>query len=755
MIDSGSKVVSTEKRSIAYYEPLRHCPGRPYPLGATWDGMGVNFALYSENATGVELCLFDNEHSLSETTRVELREQTDLVWHGYFPDLRPGQVYGFRVHGPYDPLHGHRFNPNKVLLDPYAKEIVRITSWSDEMFGYKIGSIEEDLSFDDRDNAGSAALAAVIDSSFVWGNDQHPRTPLHKTIIYELHVKGFTQLHPQVPEQLRGTYAGLGSNASIQHLRSLGVTAVELLPIHHRIDDRHLVERGLSNYWGYNTLAYFAPDMRYRSDGFGSTTNQFKTMVRSLHAAGIEVILDVVYNHTAEGNHFGPTLSLRGIDNASYYRLVEDQQRYYMDFSGCGNTMNMRNPRVLQLIMDSLRYWVLEMHVDGFRFDLASALARELYAVDKLGAFFDIIHQDPVLSQVKLIAEPWDLGDGGYQVGNFPIGWSEWNGQYRDCMRNFWKGEAGFLDQFATRICGSSDLYAWSSRRPHASINFVTCHDGFTLRDLVSYDEKHNDANGEDGRDGSNDNLSWNCGAEGPTDSKEINALRARKQRSIIATLLLSQGVPMLLAGDEFGQTQHGNNNAYCQDSEISWLDWDWDEERISLLHFTQDVMRFWKSQPALQRRRFFHDASNHGDASSGIVWVRPDGLEMTTNDWNAGFSRSIAFILSGENIDMNDHGEVVSGPTLLLLFNADHTVNVPYQLASAFDAQAWQLEFDTADPCRRGSVHTLQSEYRVDPCSVVVFTATNAPRELPAVPRPEPRPKRAAKAAKKTSRKG
>ena len=552
----------------------------------------------------------------------------------------------------------------------------------------------------------SAPLASVIDPAFVWGNDQPPRTPLHKTVIYELHVKGFTKLHPEIPEHLRGTYAALGSNAAIEHLLSLGVTAVELLPVHHRIDDRHLVDRGLANYWGYNTLAYFAPDMRYRSPDAGSTVNQFKTMVRRLHAAGIEVILDVVYNHTAEGSHLGPTLSLRGIDNAAYYRVVDEQPRYYMDFSGCGNIMNMRNPRVLQLIMDSLRYWVIEMHVDGFRFDLASALARELYAVDKLGAFFDIIHQDPVLSQVKLIAEPWDLGDGGYQVGNFPVGWSEWNGKYRDCMRKFWKGDAGCLDEFATRLSGSSDLYAWNSRRPHASINFITCHDGFTLRDLVSYDEKHNEANGEDNRDGSSDNLSWNCGVEGPTDDADINAIRARKQRNMLATLLLSQGVPMLLAGDETGQTQHGNNNAYCQDSEISWLNWDLSEEGRGLLEFTRQVIQFWKSQPTLQRRRFFHDQPDRGDVGDAISWLRPDGTLMSTEDWNAGFNRSVACLLRGENIDVNDHGTTISGQTLLLLINADHLASIDYRLTPAPEGMDWHLSFDTTTSQSRAVIY-------------------------------------------------
>jgi glycogen debranching enzyme GlgX len=497
---------------------MRVWPGRPYPLGATWDGGGVNFSLFSQHATCVELCLFDAPDAPRESHRIRLPEPTDLAWHGYLPDVFPGQLYGYRVHGPYEPEQGHRFNPNKIVLDPYAKAIGRDVSWGDEMFGYRIGDEREDLSLDDRDNAAIAPLAAVIDSAFTWGDDVPPAIPRHKSVIYEVHVKGFSQLHPGIPEKIRGTYAGLASEAAIAHFKRLGINAVELMPVHHRLDDRHLVDRGLSNYWGYNTLAFFAPDRRYAVSETGpESVREFKRMVHSLHAAGIEVILDVVYNHTAEGNQLGPTLSLRGIDNAAYYRLVHDQPRYYMDYTGCGNTLNMQHPRALQLIMDSLRYWVLEMHVDGFRFDLASALARELHEVDKLGAFFDIIHQDPVLSQVKLIAEPWDLGEGGYQVGNFPVGWNEWNGKYRDTIRSYWRGDSGTVSEFATRLCGSSDLYESSNRRPYASVNFVTSHDGFSLQDLVSYNDKHNEANGEDNRDGDAHNLSWNCGVEGPT----------------------------------------------------------------------------------------------------------------------------------------------------------------------------------------------------------------------------------------------
>ncbi len=546
-------------------------PGEPYPLGATWDGQGVNFALFSENAEGVELCLFDPSGK-QEVERIELRERTDRIWHCYLPYCRLGQLYGYRVYGPYDPENGHRFNPNKLLLDPYAKATVGSLDWDYPNFGYTLGVEGEDLAFDERDNAAGMPKCRVVDTAFTWGEDRPPRTPWDETVIYELHVKGFTKRHPNVPEELRGTYAGLASAPAIEHLKRLGVTAVELMPVHSFVDDGHLVEKGLKNYWGYNSIGFFAPDMRYSATG---NISEFKTMVKRLHSAGLEVILDVVYNHTAEGNHLGPTLSFRGIDNTAYYRLLPDDPRYYMDFTGTGNTLNMMHPRVLQLIMDSLRYWILEMHVDGFRFDLASALARQLYEVDQLSSFFTIIHQDPVISQAKLIAEPWDVGEGGYQVGNFPVGWAEWNGKYRDAVRSYWKGDGGLVDELAYRLTGSSDLYERGGRRPCASINFVTAHDGFTLRDLVSYDDKHNEANGEDNNDGERYNLSRNYGVEGPTDDLEIKRTRARQRRNIIATLLLSQGVPMILSGDEIGRTQNGNNNAYCQDNEISWLDWD------------------------------------------------------------------------------------------------------------------------------------------------------------------------------------
>ncbi|HTU25780.1 MAG TPA: glycogen debranching protein GlgX [Pirellulales bacterium] len=702
---------------------MRLWPGRPYPLGATWDGSGTNFAIYSENATKVELCLFDSAESDKETVRIALPEQTDMVWHVYLPDVAPGQIYGYRVDGPYKPSEGHRFNPNKVLLDPYAKAIARATRWSDEMWGYKLGDPQADLSFDERDNARFAPLAAVLDEAFTWGDDRPPHNPWNKTLIYEMHVKGFTQLHPDVPEKQRGTYAGIGSDASIRYLKSLGITAVELLPVHEFIDDRHLVDRKLVNYWGYNTLGFFAPAARYGSGAAGGdVVREFKTMVRNLHAAGIEVILDVVYNHTAEGSQLGPTLSFRGIDNASYYRLSPEDPRYYMDFTGCGNTFHMRNPRVLQLIMDSLRYWITHMHIDGLRFDLASTLARELHEVDKLGAFFDIIHQDPVISQVKLIAEPWDLGEGGYQVGNFPSLWSEWNGRYRDSIRRFWKGDGGMISEFATRFCGSSDLYEWSSRRPHASINFVTCHDGFTLNDLVSYDQKHNEANGEQNRDGSDNNQSWNCGAEGETDDPKIRALREKKKRGLLTTLILSQGAPMLLAGDEMGHTQKGNNNAYCQDNEISWLNWNLSPEQESLLKFVRRLTALFHEQPVFHRRRFFHGQAIEGEGAPEIAWFDPTGAEMSSDAWKSGFVRCLGVQLFGENIDVDERGENIFGDTLLLLFNVDHANTIPFELPPPGngDSSPWELVFDTAvENCDEVK---LESPYPLQPCSVVVL---------------------------------
>jgi isoamylase len=709
---------------------VRIWPGRPYPLGATWDGSGTNFALYSENADKVELCLFDSPDAKQEIARIELPEFTDMVWHGYLPDVLPGQLYGFRVHGPYEPAKGHRFNPKKVLLDPYAKAIGRETRWSDELWGYKIGDAKADLSLDDRDNAAFAPLAAVIEEAFTWGDDRPPQTPWNKTIIYEVHVKGFTKLHPEVPQRLRGTYTALGSDASIQYLKNLGITAVELLPVHEHVDDRHLVDRGLVNYWGYNTLGFFAPETRYASgDSPTETVREFKSMVRNLHAAGIEVILDVVYNHTAEGNQMGPTLSFRGIDNAGYYRLSPEDPRYYMDFTGCGNTFNMRNPRVLQLIMDSLRYWIVNMHVDGFRFDLASTLARELFEVDKLGAFFDIIQQDPIISQVKLIAEPWDLGAGGYQVGNFPALWSEWNGKYRDCIRHFWKGDGGVASEFATRFCGSSDLYEWSSRRPHASVNFVTCHDGFSLHDLVSYDHKHNEANGENNRDGADHNISWNCGVEGPTDDRKIIDLRHRKMRNFLATLFFSQGVPMLLSGDEVAHTQGGNNNTYCQDNELTWFNWQLTPERQALLKFARRVIATYVEQPVFHRRRFFHGKSLHGGQKvPDITWLTPDGKQMSDEAWNTPHVRCLGVFLYGGRVDVDERGEQIKGDSVLILFNADHGNTIPFQLPKPpEECLPWELVFDTMH-AELPDESPQMAPFRLGPCSLAMF---RAPRKV------------------------
>lgn len=644
-------------------------PGEPYPLGATWDGEGVNFALFSENATGVDLCLFNGD----EETRIALPEVTDFSWHGYLPGIEPGQRYGFRVHGPYDPAAGHRFNPAKLLLDPYAKAIEGSVQWSDILYGYQIGHADADLSQDKRDSAAVLPKCVVIDPNFDWEGDYRPRIPWDETIIYEISVKGFTARHPEIPENLRGTYAGLACPAAIDYLRSLGVTTVELLPVHQSVSERHLVEQGLTNYWGYNSIGYFAPDARYAScPNHGQHIAEFKSMVKTLHRAGIEVILDVVYNHTAEGNHLGPTLCFRGIDNASYYRLRPGNSRYYMDYTGCGNTLSMMHPRTLQLIMDSLRYWVLEMHVDGFRFDLAAALARELHEVDKLGAFFDIIHQDPVISQVNLIAEPWDLGEGGYQVGNFPPGWAEWNGKYRDTVRDYWRGADQTLGEFAYRFTGSSDLYEVSGRRPHASINFVTAHDGFTLHDLVSYNEKHNEANGEGNRDGESHNRSWNCGVEGPTSDPKINMLRDRQKRNFLATLFLSQGVPMLLGGDERGRTQRGNNNAYCQDNEITWFDWTHSDK--ALLEFTRGLIQLRKQHPLFRRRDWFQGRPIYGSDIFDIKWFTPEGEEMSEEDWRVGYAKSLGVFLNGAAMESADRrGKPVVDDSFYLLFNAHH----------------------------------------------------------------------------------
>jgi glycogen operon protein len=702
---------------------MRVWTGQPYPLGATWDGIGVNFAIFSEHATAVELCLFDSPYAGRETVRIPLTERTDQVWHAYLPDVRPGQLYGYRVHGPYDPARGHRFNPAKVVMDPYAKAIGRRIRWHESMFGYTVDDPRADLSKDERDSAAYAPLGAVIDPSFTWGDDRPPRRPWHETVIYEMHVRGFTKRHPDVPEELRGTYLGLVSEPALDHLVSLGVTAVELMPIHHHLDEWHLVQRKLSNYWGYNTLAYFAPDLRYSvSRAPLESVREFKMMVRALHAAGLEVILDVVYNHTAEGNHLGPTLSLRGIDNVSYYRLQASDPRFYEDFTGCGNTLNMRHPKVLQLIMDSLRYWVIEMHVDGFRFDLASALARELHAVDKLGAFFDIIHQDPVLSQVKLIAEPWDLGEGGYQVGNFPVGWTEWNAKYRDSVRRFWRGDGGQLSELATRLAGSSDLYEHSGRRPYASINFVTSHDGFTLQDLVSYNEKHNEANGEGNRDGESHNLSYNFGVEGPTDDPVIVEARERQKRNFMATLLLSQGVPMIASGDELSATHLGNNNPYCQDNELTWLSWELTPAKREFLEFVRRLIAFRKRHPVLRRRRFFQGRAIRGAGVKDLAWFDAAGQEMTDEKWNAPHVGCLGVRLAGDAIDERDErGNPIVDETLLLLLNAQ-TGPVPFTLPGTPADGAWVTVLDTARPREAPRRFRGADAYPLEPRSLAVL---------------------------------
>ncbi len=702
-------------------------PGRPYPRGANWDGEGVNFALFSENAEKVELCLFD-PGGRREVQRIEMRERTDQVWHCYLPEARPGLSYGYRVHGPYRPDEGHRFNPNKLLLDPYAKAIAGAPRWSDALYGYTVGSKREDLSFDRRDSAPGMPRCKVIDPAFTWGDDRRPEVPWHDMVIYEAHVRGLTMRHPEVPPALRGTYAGLASAPVIEHLRRLGVTSLELLPTHSIIDERRLIDRGLRNYWGYNSIGYFAPESRYSASG---KVNEFKTMVKTLHSAGIEVILDVVYNHTAEGDHLGPTLAFRGVDNASYYRLKPGNRRYYADFTGCGNTLNLVHPRVLQLMMDSLRYWVTEMHVDGFRFDLASALARELHDVDRLGAFFDIIRQDPVLNRVKLIAEPWDLGEGGYQVGSFPAGWAEWNDKYRDAMRAYWKGDGGVIGEFAMRLTGSSDLYNRSGRRPYASVNYVTAHDGFTLADLVSYNDKHNEANGEDNRDGANHNLSWNCGAEGPSDDPAVRALRARQSRNLLATLMLSQGVPMIPAGDELGRTQRGNNNAYCQDSELSWLDWNLDAESERLLEFARRVIHLRRSHPAFRRRDFFQGRPIHGGGVKDIAWLRPDGAEMTDEEWRRAYARCLGVYLSGAGLTETDaRGRPVRDDDFLVLFNA-HDGPIAFRLPAPGGETEWLALLDTAreEGVPPPSAFRPGEAYSLEPRSLAVLVHSGGAR--------------------------
>ena len=699
-------------------------PGNPYPLGATWDGRGVNFAIYSKNATRVELCLFEAANGASETVRITMPEQTQETWHVYIPHLTPGQLYGYRVYGPYAPERGLRFNPYKLLVDPYAKALAGELVADGALHGYSIGAPSGDLSFDTRDSAPYVPKAVVVDGAFPWEDDRPPRIPLHQSLIYELHVKGFSRLHPGVPESMRGTYSALGTKVVIDYLKSLGVTAVELMPVHYHVDEGFLSDRGLVNFWGYNTLGYFAPELRYSRlarNSPGAEVREFKSMVKALHAAGIEVILDVVYNHTAEGNHLGPTLAYRGIDNASYYRLVQDNPRYYMDYTGTGNTLNPLTSRTLQLIMDSLRYWVTEMHVDGFRFDLAAALMRGMHEADRLSAFFDVITQDPVLSRVKLIAEPWDVGPGGYQVGNFPVLWAEWNDRYRDTVRRFWKGDESQVAELAYRLSGSSDLYAHNGRRPYASVNFFAAHDGFTLRDLVSYNEKHNEANGENNRDGTDDNRSWNCGAEGETDNPAITQLRARQMRNFLATLFVSQGVPMLLYGDERGRSQRGNNNAYCQDNELTWLDWSADEEGLAQLEFVQRLAALRARHPVLRRRRFFHGRRVHGSDVRDIVWLKPNGEEMGERDWFANYVRSVGMLLNGQTMhEWSELGDLVHDDPLLILFNA-YWEPLPFVLPQ-LDNSRWQLAIDTAQP--NLPEHPLtKNTYQLEARSLVVLS--------------------------------
>jgi glycogen operon protein len=674
-------------------------PGSAYPLGASFDGGGTNFAIFSEVAERIELCLFDDDGPGMKTTetRVDLPERNGLVWHGYLPRIGPGQRYGYRVHGPYEPEAGLRCNPAKLLLDPYAKAVDGRIAWDEALFSYRFG---DPTSRNDADSAPFAMTSVVANPFFDWSDDRPPRIPYNETVIYEAHVKGMTMRHPGIPDDVRGTYAGLAHPVMIRHLRNLGVTAVELMPVHQFVHDSTLVERGLSNYWGYNTIGFFAPHNDYACFGTrGEQVLEFKTMVRTLHRAGIEVILDVVYNHTAEGNHLGPTLSFRGIDNQAYYRLVPGDPQHYYDTTGTGNSFNVRHHESLRLIMDSLRYWVTEMHVDGFRFDLASALAREFHSVDRLAAFFDLVNQDPIVSQVKLIAEPWDVGEGGYQVGGFPPLWTEWNGRYRDTVRDFWRGEPASLGEFASRFTGSSDLYEADGRRPLASINFVTAHDGFTLHDLVSYNEKHNDANGEGNRDGESHNRSWNHGAEGPTDDSEIRILRERQKRNFIATLLLSQGVPMIAHGDELGRTQQGNNNVYCQDDELSWIDWADARENEVLTEFTARLVAMRKAHPVFRRQRFFQSRAIRGSSINDIAWLRPDGQQMSDDDWNGGRAQSLAIFLNGEGIpDRDEVGERVIDDSFLLLVNAS-----PHQMTFTLPDEAygrvWEIVVDTADP--------------------------------------------------------
>jgi glycogen operon protein len=679
---------------VSQEQPMQVWPGRRYPLGASYDGTGTNFTLFSEVAERVELCLFDADGA---ETRVDLTEVDGFVWHGYLPGIEPGQRYGYRVHGPYDPARGLRCNPHKLLIDPYAKAIDGDVQWDPAVYAYEFGDPDK---VSEADSAPFIPKAVVVNPYFDWGNDRSPRIPYHETVFYEAHVKGLTWQHPDIPEDLRGTYAGIAHPAMIEHLTNLGVTAIELMPVHQFVNDHHLADDGRSNYWGYNTIGFFAPHYAYSSMGqAGQQVQEFRSMVKALHEAGIEVILDVVYNHTAEGNQLGPTLSFRGIDNASYYRLVDDDPQYYMDYTGCGNSLNVRSPHTLQMIMDSLRYWVEEMHVDGFRFDLAATLAREFYEVDRLSTFFEVVQQDPIVGNVKLIAEPWDVGPGGYQVGNFPPLWTEWNGKFRDTVRDFWRGEPATLGEFASRISGSADLYQNDGRRPVASINFVTVHDGFTLTDLVSYNDKHNEANGEDNRDGESHNRSWNCGAEGPTEDPNVLALRARQRRNLLASVLLSQGVPLIGHGDELGRTQQGNNNVYCQDNELSWVDWSNVDEQM--LKFTRTLIEFRAKHPVFRRRRFFTGRPvrrGSGTPIRDLEWFTPDAQEMNEENWDYDLGRAVMLFVNGEGIkETGPRGERLVDDSFLLCFNA-HEDWVKFQLPAAEFGQKWELVIDTGE---------------------------------------------------------
>ena len=683
-------------------------PGNNYPLGSYYDGAGTNFSIFSEIAEGVDLCLFDDQ---GNETKIALPEVTSFCWHGYLPNVGPGQRYGFRVHGPWNPQEGQRCHPSKLLLDPYSRAVDGEVKWNQAVFTYSFDNPDGPLN--EADSAPFMPKSVVINPYFDWSDDRHPRTRWHETIIYEVHVKGFSKHFQEIPEELRGTYAGLAHPKAIEYFTKLGVTAVELMPVHQFIQDSHVLQRKLRNYWGYNSIAYLAPHNEYSAGGQnGQQVQEFKQMVKALHEAGIEVILDVVYNHTAEGNQLGPTLSFKGIDNAAYYRLTADDRRFYMDYTGTGNSLNMRHPHVLQLIMDSLRYWVIDMHVDGFRFDLASTLARELHDVDRLSAFFDIIQQDPVISQVKLIAEPWDIGEGGYQVGGFPPLWLEWNGKYRDCVRDYWRGQDQTLGEFAYRFTGSSDLYEATGRRPYASVNFITAHDGFTMHDLVSYNDKHNEANGEENRDGESHNRSWNCGVEGPTDDPEINALRNRQKRNFLATLFLSQGIPMLLGGDEFGRSQKGNNNGYCQDNEISWFNWESADK--DLLEFTRRLIQLRKEHPVFHRRRWFQGRPIHGEKITDLGWFTPDGMQMAEEQWDEGFAKALGVFLNGEGIDSPDlRGERVVDDSFYVLFNA-HYEPIQFVLPKKELGETWSVVLDTSQPLPDTEEHLYKASQEV-----------------------------------------